>query len=436
MARIFGVIFGALWVLAALRGGAAERPPNFVVIFVDDLGYGDLGCYGSRDIRTPQLDRMAAEGLRFTDFYVAAAVCSPSRAALLTGRYPFRTGINRVLFPVDKTGLPQEEVTVAEVLKGRGYATGCVGKWHLGHLPEFLPTRQGFDSYFGIPYSNDMDQNRPPLMRNEEVVEHPADQSTLTRRYTEAAVAFIEAHREEPFFLYLAHTFPHVPLFASEGFRGRSPRGLYGDVVEELDWSTGEILETLRRLGIAERTLVIFTSDNGPWLIKGAEGGSAGPLRHGKSTTFEGGMRVPCIAWWPGTIAPGREERAPAMTIDLLPTLAALSGASLPEGRKIDGRSLAGVLRGTGTRGEARFFYMVGRELQAVREGDWKLKRAYNGRIYGEPLQHEALLVNLREDLGESRNLAGEYPERVESLEGSMRDFEREINEEGKEAKP
>jgi arylsulfatase A-like enzyme len=436
MARVLSVLLGALCAMAAWRTDAAERPPNFIVIFVDDLGYGDLGCYGSPDIRTPQLDRMAAEGMRFTDFYVAAAVCSPSRAALLTGRYPIRTGINRVLFPVDKTGLPGEEVTVAELLKTRGYATACVGKWHLGHLPEFLPTRQGFDSYFGIPYSNDMDKNQPPLMRNEEIIEHPADQATLTRRYTEEAVGFIEAHQDTPFFLYLPHTFPHVPLFASESFRGKSPRGPYGDVVEELDWSTGQILDTVRRLGIAEQTLVLFTSDNGPWLIKGAEGGSAGPLRQGKSTTFEGGMRVPCIAWWPGTIAPGREERAPAMAIDLLPTLADLAGIALPEGRTIDGRSLAGVLRGTGTRGEERFYYFSGRELQAVREGDWKLKRAFNGRIYAEPLQHEALLVNLREDVGESNNLAGQYPERVQSLEASMRAFEQQFNDEGKEAKP
>lgn len=299
--------------LAAGAGAApaAERPPNVVVVLCDDLGYGDLGCYGHPTVRTPNLDRMAAEGMKFTDFYSAAPVCTPSRAALLTGRLPLRSGMTsdarRVLFPDSAGGLPDTEVTLAEVLKGRGYATACIGKWHLGHLPQYLPTRHGFDSYFGLPYSNDMDRvadRSPkgreafwqpkieywnvPLMRDDKIVERPADQHTLTRRYTEEAVKFVGANRDRPFFLYLAHTMAHVPLFASAGFAGKSPRGLYGDAVEELDWSVGEVLKAVRAAGIETTTWVTFTSDNGPWLTFREHGGSAGLLREGKGSTWEG----------------------------------------------------------------------------------------------------------------------------------------------------
>src|SRR6185295_17361509 len=299
-----------------------SEKPNIVVVFVDDMGYGDMGCAGHPTIRTPNLDRMAAEGMRFTDFYVAAPVCTPSRAALLTGRYAVRSGMasdkRRVLFPNSAGGLPDGEITIAEGLKSRGYATAMVGKWHLGHLPQYLPTRQGFESWFGLPYSNDMDrlpapkpgepkwtQYNVPLMRNEEIVERPADQTTLTRRYTEEALKIIKSNREKPFFLYLAHAMPHVPLFAGEAFAGKSARGLYGDVIEEIDWSVGQVLAAIRAEGIEKKTLVVFSSDNGPWLIMKENGGSAGLLQEGKGSTWEGGMREPALFWWPGKIAAG-----------------------------------------------------------------------------------------------------------------------------------
>ncbi|MBW3629327.1 MAG: sulfatase [Gemmatimonadetes bacterium] len=360
---------------------AQEIRPNVVVIFADDLGYGDLGAYGHPTIRTPRLDRMAAEGLKLTQFYTAESVCTPSRAALLTGRLPVRSGMAgdrlRVLFPNSLGGLPQSEITLPEALKERGYATAAIGKWHLGHLPEYLPTRHGFDQYFGIPYSNDMESKQRgdpplPLMRGEQVVEQPADQTTLTRRYTEEAIGFMRANRARPFFLYLPHTFPHVPLFASDEFRGRSPRGLYGDVVEEMDWSVGRILDALRDLGIAERTLVVFTSDNGPWLTRGLQGGSAGLLREGKGSTWEGGMRVPAIAWWPGTIAAGRVSESLASTMDLFPTALAMAGGAPPRDRVMDGVSLLPLLRGERQPPRDPVFFYRGTRLFAVRKGPWK----------------------------------------------------------------
>ena len=345
------ILLGFLLLLpVALAGHAAASPPNFVIIFADDLGYGDLACFGAEKIKTPNLDRMAAEGLRFTSFYSCADVCTPSRAGLLTGRYPVRFGMTPVLFPHSKTGIPAEELTIAELLKGEGYATACVGKWHLGHLPEYLPTQHGFDQYYGIPYSNDMDKGNPPLMRDTEIIENPVDQTTLTRRYTEEAVAFIEKNADKPFFLYMPHTFTHVPLYASDAFLGKSEGGLYGDVVEEIDWSVGEVLKAIKDAGVDENTLVVFTSDNGPWLRFGDHGGSAGPLRDGKGTTFEGGMRMPTIARWPGTIEAGRTDNRIAATLDFLPTFAELAGATVPDARPMDDRSIAGVLRGDGAR--------------------------------------------------------------------------------------
>ncbi len=330
-----------LALVVSVLGASASQPPNIIIILADDLGYGDLGCYGHPTIRTPNLDRMAAEGMRFTDFYAAAEVCTPSRAALMTGRLPIRSGMcgdkRRVLFPDSPGGLPDEEITLAQALKARGYATGMVGKWHLGCQPQHSPLKHGFDQYFGLPYSNDMDLEpsaprtngeflvhpkieyfNVPLKENDRMVERPAEQHTLTQRYTQHAVEFIKQHRKKSFFFYFAHTFPHVPLFASGNFAGRSPRGIYGDAVEELDWSVGQVMETLRKQKLADKTFVFFTSDNGPWLIQQQRGGSAGLLRDGKGSTWEGGMREPGIAWWPGRVKPAQVCHDLASTMDLI----------------------------------------------------------------------------------------------------------------------
>ena len=406
------------------RGSKASADkPNFIIIFTDDQGYQDIGCFGSPLIRTPNLDRMAAEGMKFTDFYVASAVCSPSRAALLTGCYPPRVSITKVLFPRDNIGLNPDEVTIADVLKSRGYACACVGKWHLGHLPQFLPMRQGFDSYYGIPYSNDMrikrgDKSGPPLMRNEDIIEHPANQATLTLRYTKESIKFITENKDRPFFLYLPHTMPHVPLFVSEKFKGKSKRGLYGDVIEEIDWSVGEILKTLKELGIDEKTLVLFTSDNGPWLSKRKNGGSALPLRDGKFSTYEGGMREPCIARWPGRIPAGAVCREVCSTIDFLPTLARLAGARLAADRVIDGRDIRPLMSGKpGAKSpHEAFYYYKGGKLEAARNGKWKLILKKTPELY-----------DLDADISEEVNVAGEHPEIVKRLTDIMEDFDREL---------
>lgn len=414
-------------------------PPNIVLIFADDLGYGDLGCYGARGYRTPNLDRLAKEGVRFTDFYVAQAVCSASRAALLTGCYSNRVGILGALGPNARQGINDHETTLAELLKSRGYATAIYGKWHLGHHPQFLPTRHGFDEYFGLPYSNDMWPKHPenktfpdlPLIEGQQTIELNPDQSQLTTWYADHAVNFIEHHRDQPFFVYLAHSMPHVPLFVSDKFRGKTPRGLFGDVIEEIDWSVGRLLETLDGLGLGERTLVIFTSDNGPWLSYGDHAGSAGVLREGKGTSFEGGVREPCLMRWPGKIAPGTVCREPAMTIDLLPTLAKLAGASLPDDRTIDGLDIWPLISGEpGAKSphEALFFYWGG-ELQAVRSGRWKLHfpHAYralaNGGGHGGiPTKYEQRriklsLFDLEADPGESQDVAAEHSDVVSRLQ-------------------
>jgi arylsulfatase A-like enzyme len=397
--------------------GAAARP-NLVVILADDLGYGDLGCYGHPTIRTPNLDRMAREGMRFTQFYSAAPVCTPSRAALLTGRLPARSGLTRVLNPKSTGGLAASEITVAELLKPLGYATAIVGKWHLGHLPQYLPTRHGFDSYFGIPYSNDM--NPRPLLRDDKVIEEEPDQNYLTQRYTEEAARFIRASAKarKPFFLYLPHTFPHVPLHASPKVRGQSPRGLYGDVVEELDWSTGEVLRVLRESGVDRNTLVVFSSDNGPWLIKKQEGGSAGLLREGKSSTWEGGMREPFLARWPGRVPAGVVTQAFGTLMDLFPTAAKISGAAMPAGREYDGVDLSPVLFENSPGREPLHFYYNAETLCAVRRGPWKLHLTSNEPATGGGfLKHEPpLLYNLTVDPSEKYNVAAENPAVVQEV--------------------
>lgn len=428
-----------LLVLLATPHATAERLPNFVVIFTDDQGYQDLGCFGSPDIATPHIDRMAKEGMRLTDFYSASPICSPSRAALMTGCYPPRCGMaafprpvdpkkparqreasRLVLFPGYDTGIHEGEITVAELLKTRGYSTACVGKWHLGDREPYLPLQNGFDSYFGIPYSNDMKPS--PLMRNGKAIEEPVDQDPLTERYTEEAVKFIRANAQKPFFLYLPHSMPHIPLHRSEHFADKSARGLYGDVIEMIDWSTGQILDTLRELDLAENTLVIFTSDNGPWLSHGENGGDALPLRAGKGSCFEGGMRVPTVAWWPDHIPAGSTCAEVAGTIDVLPTFARLAGAEAPRDRVIDGRDITPLLLGKkgATSPHEAYFYFKRFGLEAVRSGDWKLvfprkkweEFPYQRKKFDDPMtaMPEAL-YNLREDIGESKNVIEDHPE-------------------------
>ncbi len=407
--------------LPATAAAAQAKPtmPNMIVIFTDDLGYGDLSSFGHPTIRTPNLDRMAAEGMKLTQFYTASAVCTPSRAGLMTGRLPIRNGMcsdkRRVLFPDSAGGLPKTEITIATALKKHGYATSCVGKWHLGHLPEFMPTNHGFDEYFGIPYSNDMKPS--PLVKNLETIEEPVDQHTLTKRYTAQAERFITANKDKPFFLYFAHSFPHVPLFASKDFEGKSPRGLYGDVVEELDWSVGRILETLKKLNIDKNTVVFFTSDNGPWLTCNIRGGSAGLLRGGKGSTWEGGMRVPTVAWWPGTIKPATINTDITSTVDIFPTCLDLAGAAMPTDRIYDGFSLKETLV-SGTKAERELlFYYRGTKIYAVRKGPWKLHFITQAGYRDKPhKQDPPMLFHLDHDPSEKYNIAAKHPDVVEEI--------------------
>jgi arylsulfatase A-like enzyme len=392
--------------------------PNVVLVFVDDMGYGDLGCFGSPYIETPHIDRMATEGAKFTSFYVGAPVCTPSRAALMTGSYAARVGLQEgVLFPGDETGLNPSETTMADLLGEAGYATTCIGKWHLGDREPFLPTNHGFDSFFGVPYSNDMgagsssgEYRELPLMRDTETVEAPVDQTTLTRRYTEEAVAFIEenAAADRPFFCYLPHTMPHVPLHTSEPFSDVSKRGDYGDVVSEIDWSVGQILETLDRLGIDGETLVVFTSDNGPWLEKGIDGGSSGPLSKGKMTVWEGGPRVPMVARWPDTIPEGTVCSELVTAMDLFPTVGNLTGVSPEDDHTRDGEDALDLFVDPEAAQSPHDYYVyhtAGGELNAVRDADgWKL-HLDSGELY-----------DLHTDVEEKHDIATENQAAVERL--------------------
>lgn len=427
----------ALLLLSPITTFAAP-PPNVVVIFTDDQGYGDVGCFGAKGFTTPNLDRMAQDGIRFTNFYSAQAVCSASRTALLTGCYPNRLGMLGALGPNATHGINDNEKTIAEVLKTRGYATAIYGKWHLGHHPKFLPTRHGFDDYFGLPYSNDMWPKHPtakfpdlPLIEGEKIVEHNPDQTKLTTWYTERAVKFIEKNKDKPFFLYVPHNMPHVPLHVSENFKGKSEQGLYGDVIMEIDWSVGQILATLKKLNLDEQTLVIFTSDNGPWLSYGNHAGSAGPLREGKGTSWDGGQREPCIMRWTGKIPAGSVCKEPAMTIDILPTLAKLAGAELPK-NKIDGMDIWPLISAqpnAKSPQEAYYFYW-GNELQGIRSGPWKLHFAHTYRSLdgksggrdGQPGPYvdkktPLALYNLDTDIGETTNVADKHPDIVSRLQ-------------------
>ena len=436
----------AAWLIIVLFGncyGQAPLPPNFIIIFADDLGYGDLGVYGHPTIRTPHLDKMAQEGQKWTNFYAAASVCTPSRAGLLTGRLPVRSGMcsdkSRVLFPNSLHGLPAEEITLAEQLKPAGYATACIGKWHLGHRPEYLPTNNGFDYYYGIPYSNDMDKVtdmeyaefwqqpedsiRPkdfnvPLMRNTEVIEQPAQQKTITQRYTQEAISFIKENKDQPFCVYLAHNLPHVPLFASQDFRGTSKRGLYGDVVEEIDHGVGQILATLREEGLADNTIVVFTSDNGPWLSFKTHGGSAGLLYAGKGTTWEGGMREPCIFWSPDKIQPAIITDL-GSTLDLFTTFSQLAGVSLPNDRVMDGVDLSGTLLRQEASPRENMLYYRGPTLYAARLGDYKAHFVTQGEygMFGKKkVLDSPLLYNLSQDPGEQFDVAAEHPEVLQQI--------------------
>jgi arylsulfatase A len=427
--------------LSLCLGANAESPPNVVIFFSDDQGYADIGVQGAKGYKTPNIDRMAAEGMRFTDFYVASAVCSASRAALLTGCYPPRVGIRGALGPNSGVGLNPEEETIAELLKKKNYATAMFGKWHLGDHPNLLPTKQGFDQYLGLLYSNDMwpenksNPNWPPLQLFENGKAIIAkvtgeDQAMLTTRFAEGAVEFISKNKDKPFFLYVAPAMPHVPLYVGEGFKGKTEQGTYGDVIEEIDWAVGEILAALKENGLDENTLVVFTSDNGPWTVFGNHAGSTGPLREAKGTSWEGGIRVPCVMRWPGKIPAGRVSAEPVCTIDLLPTIAKITGAPLPE-RKIDGKDIGPILlgeEGAESPHEALAFYYGDDNLEALRSGKWKVVFPHQYRVvtrtgndgdrgdYGSK-KSGLELYDLEADPSESTNLAAKEPDTVKRLQ-------------------
>lgn len=425
--------------------GYAEKP-NFIIIFTDDQGYNDLGCFGSKEIKTPHIDQMAAEGAKLTSFYVASPVCSPSRAALLTGCYPKRVDMEQhVLFPHSKKGLNPEEVTIADYLKGVGYKTAAVGKWHLGHHKEFLPTRQGFDSYFGIPYSNDMSHPdnkgkpkgwstswadpemkeyiwRTPLMLNEEIYELPCDQRTITRRYTDRAINFIKSNKENPFFLYLPHSMPHLPLYVPDEVYDPDEKQAYRLVIEHIDQQVGRLIQTLKDEGLSKNTIVIYTSDNGPWTRFGHFGGKADPLRDGKGTTFEGGQRVPCVMWAPGYIKAGQVKNEMMSTIDILPTIASIIGEPLQTAGPIDGVDQKAFLLNDAPSARNEFmFYSSRGDIEGIRQGDYKY-------FVAKGKKKQAQLYNLKLDIAESQNLMDQHPEKAKELETILHSRDKEIS--------
>lgn len=449
----------AIFLLSSVSTFSAT--PNIVIIFMDDMGYADLSCFGAQGYETPNIDRLAAEGRKFTNFHVAQPVCSASRTALLTGCYPNRVGIHGALGPSSKHGIHADEMTIAEVVKQKGYATAAVGKWHLGSLPQFLPLKHGFDQYYGIPYSNDMWPFHPqakkgaypklPMVENDHVVDEeitPEDQTHLTTDYTTRSVRFIEKNKDKPFFLYLAHSMVHVPLFVSEKFKGKSGRGLFADVMLEVDWSVGQIMEALRKHGLEDNTWVIFSSDNGPWLSYGEHAGSAGPLREGKGTCWEGGTRVPGIMKWPGKIPAGTTSDSMMMTIDVLPTIASVIEAKLPD-HKIDGLNCWPIITGAnGARNPHEFyaFYYEQNQLQAITSGDgrWKLQLPHSYRALppglpkasgGIPILYKQVkidqpeLYDLYSDVSESKNVAVQFPGEVESLQKYAKSIRAELGD-------
>ncbi len=438
---------------------SAKKPPNVVIMFMDDMGYADIGAFGAKAYPTPNLDRMAKQGRKFTDFYVTQAVCSASRAGLLTGCYNVRIGINGALGPKSAYGLNPSEITIAEICKQKGYATACYGKWHLGHHQKFLPMQHGFDDYFGLPYSNDMWPYHPgvlhlpmeerlkrwphlPLVEGNEVINPEVtgkDQEELTKEYTQRAVDFIEKNKGKPFFVYLPHSMVHVPLYVSDKFKGKSGAGLFGDVMMEVDWSVGEIMKVLRKHDLHKNTLFIFTSDNGPWLNYGDHAGSAAPLREGKGTMFEGGCREPTLAWWPGTIPANSKCKEPAMTIDLLPTIAELIDADLPNHR-IDGKNIWPLFIGHEKSPHEAYYFYYGNQLQAVRQGKWKLHFPHGYRTMagkpggtgGIPTNYSQAkiglsLFDLHSDIGESTDIKDEFPKITSRLKSLGEKFNREL---------
>ncbi|MCA9127680.1 MAG: sulfatase [Planctomycetales bacterium] len=462
--------------LGTAHSVAAERPPNVIVMFIDDMGYADIGPFGATSYKTPHLDQMAAEGMRFTDFHVTSAVCSASRSALVTGCYHRRIGFSGALGPSARHGLNAQETTIAEICKQKGYATACYGKWHLGHHPKFLPTNHGFDEYFGLPYSNDMWPYHPevqhlsieerlkrwphlPLVEGTTIINPEMtgkDQELLTKQYTEHAVKFIEANHDKPFFVYLPHSMVHVPLYVSDEFKGKSGAGLFGDVVMEVDWSMGQIMQTLRKHNIDDNTLVIFTTDNGPWLSYGDHAGSAYPLREGKGTMWEGGYRVPTLMWWPNKIPAGSTCDELASTIDILPTVAHLIGAELPS-HPIDGKDIRPLMFAEpDARSPHEYFYLYygGGELQAIRDRQWKLffphqYRTLAGRPGGTggiPAKYSQArtgteLYDLKSDIGEEHNVAEQHPEIVKRLSDAaevarLKLGDKLTNREGSEIRP